>query len=124
MKNKRIRNAMLINLGFLTAALFLALLVKLGISLPCIFYQITGLQCPGCGNTRAAMALLRLDFAAAFEYNLLFPIEFGYIAYMYLSALVHYIRTGKFSYQAPYYYYIDIPVLVIVVAWGIVRNFL
>ena len=89
MKNKRIRNAMLINLGFLTAALFLALLVKLGISLPCIFYQITGLQCPGCGNTRAAMALLRLDFAAAFEYNLLFPIEFGYIAYMYLSALVH-----------------------------------
>ncbi len=123
MKNKRIRNAIFINLGFLAAIGLLVLLVKLGITIPCLFYQITGFQCPGCGNTRAAMALLRLDFAGAFGYNQLFPLEFGYLAYIYLCALIHYIRFGRFSYQGKHYF-IDIIVMVIVVAWGIIRNFI
>ena len=29
----------------------------------------TGLDCPSCGVTRMCLALLRLDFAAAFRYN-------------------------------------------------------
>ena len=36
---------------------------------PCLFHRVTGLNCPGCGGTRAISAMLRLDFAAAFWYN-------------------------------------------------------
>ncbi|MDR3552125.1 MAG: DUF2752 domain-containing protein [Clostridia bacterium] len=36
---------------------------------PCIFRSITGLDCPGCGMTRAFYCLLHLDFAQAFRYN-------------------------------------------------------
>lgn len=40
----------------------------------CIWKQITGIPCPGCGLTRAVMHLLNLDFAAAIRQNLLvFP---------------------------------------------------
>lgn len=36
---------------------------------PCLFHRVTGLNCPGCGGTRALSAMLRLDFATAFWYN-------------------------------------------------------
>lgn len=33
----------------------------------CIFKGLTGIPCPGCGTTRAAVALARLEFADAFS---------------------------------------------------------
>ncbi|WP_209972330.1 DUF2752 domain-containing protein [Paenibacillus eucommiae] len=39
------------------------------IAIPCVFHEVTGLYCPGCGITRAALSLLRLDFVQAFRYN-------------------------------------------------------
>jgi len=36
---------------------------------PCVFRVFTGIPCPGCGLTRAGMALLRLDFHLAFFYH-------------------------------------------------------
>ena len=37
--------------------------------IPCLFNELTGLECPGCGVSHMAMALFRLDFREAFEYN-------------------------------------------------------
>lgn len=37
----------------------------------CVFYELTGRYCPGCGSGRAARALLRGDLAAAFGHNAL-----------------------------------------------------
>ncbi len=36
---------------------------------PCMFHQLTGLQCPGCGATRAVFHLLHGDLAGAFRLN-------------------------------------------------------
>jgi hypothetical protein len=36
---------------------------------PCIFHAMTGLQCPGCGTTRALHHLLHGDVAGAFHLN-------------------------------------------------------
>lgn len=35
----------------------------------CVFLDFLGFPCPGCGMTRAALALLRLDVAAAWGYH-------------------------------------------------------
>ena len=37
--------------------------------IPCIFYLLTGYQCPGCGVTRMANALIHMDLKGAFAYN-------------------------------------------------------
>ncbi len=39
--------------------------------LPCVFYEVTGLYCPGCGMTRATNAILHFKFLEAIGYNLL-----------------------------------------------------
>jgi hypothetical protein len=36
---------------------------------PCPFHSMTGFDCPGCGATRAVIALARGDVAAAFGHN-------------------------------------------------------
>ena len=38
----------------------------------CIFRNITGFPCPGCGLTRAGRHLLHFDFQKSFEYHPLF----------------------------------------------------
>lgn len=46
------------------------LLKKLtGHSVPCVFYSLTGLKCPGCGITHMMLALLALDWKAAYAAN-------------------------------------------------------
>ena len=49
-------------------ALFVAWLVLYLLDIGCVFRLMTGIPCPGCGMTRAWLAALRLDFAAAFAF--------------------------------------------------------
>lgn len=60
-------------------ALFVVWLALYLLDIGCVFRLLTGIPCPGCGMTRAWLAALRLDFAAAFAYHPLFwavPIAF------------------------------------------------
>lgn len=41
-------------------------------SLPCVLYALTGFPCPGCGMSRAWLAVLRLDLITAFRYHPMF----------------------------------------------------
>ena len=50
----------------------------------CIFLKLTGVICPGCGMTRAVIALCKLDFKCAFSYHplvLLLPLIFIYFLF-------------------------------------------
>ena len=38
---------------------------------PCVFHKVTGLYCPGCGNTRALSALLHGRLGESLRNNLL-----------------------------------------------------
>ena len=68
---------------------------RTGLSVPCPLHTVTGLQCPGCGVTRMCLALLRLDFSAAWRANpgllLLFPLIFG----LFIEMAVSYVKTGR-----------------------------
>lgn len=66
-----------------------------GLSIPCPFHAVTGLWCPGCGVSRMCLALLRLDFAAAWRANplllLLLPVLVGLL----LRLAYGYVASGQ-----------------------------
>ena len=64
------------------------ILYTFGNPLICVFYQLTGLYCPGCGSGRASVALLHLDFAAALGYNLLYVLLLPFIVYYLLKQYI------------------------------------
>ncbi len=123
-EKKRLIKAIAVTLALIIIAVSAGLLTGyFGIRIPCIFNVITGLNCPGCGNTRAVLALLRLDFKAAFSVNAMFPVEFGYLLYLYIFLCFNYIKKGKPSFNSPSSFrWVDITVLMLILIWSIVRN--
>ena len=117
----RLVRIVLLSVGIVAAAAIFVLLAKAGIGIGCPFHKLTGLQCPGCGNSRAVLSLLRLDFATAFRYNMMFLPELLYLLWVYSLASFRYIKEGRFSYKPPFIA-LDITLLVLIVLWGVVRN--
>ncbi|SDT81172.1 DUF2752 domain-containing protein [Actinoplanes derwentensis] len=60
------------------AAVWPALVDHTGAALPCPLRTVTGIPCPGCGLTTAAVALVRGEFGAAIHAN---PLIFGLAAF-------------------------------------------
>lgn len=74
-RKKQWRRLLLYLLLMLLAGAYLILCLN-GRGLPCLFYENFGIRCPSCGASRAGIALLRLDFAAAGQYNPMFAFAF------------------------------------------------
>jgi hypothetical protein len=57
----------------------------------CLFHALTGLQCPGCGATRAFYQILHLHFREALHYNALFtvlaPLTLLWFVFWYYSVM-------------------------------------
>jgi hypothetical protein len=61
--------------GVFFAALDLDLLAYPGFGIPCLFHAITGIECPGCGMTRALVLIGQLQWETALHMNpLVFPL--------------------------------------------------
>ena len=86
----------------------------LGISIPCIFREITGLYCPGCGMTRASLALLDGDIYQSFRYNMLIFIILPLLILFYVLE-----KRGKEKYSQ----LLMGGMLFITVLFGVLRNF-
>ena len=68
----KIVGRLLLGLGAPAAITFVCLGVYSGrLSVPCAFYETTGLYCPGCGSGRAIYALLHGRIREAFFDNVL-----------------------------------------------------
>lgn len=61
----------------------------------CPFKLIFGVDCPGCGMTRAFISALKLDFKAAFRYHPLFWLFGIETAYVLLINIAPRIRRNK-----------------------------
>ena len=82
----------------------------------CVFHTLTGLDCPGCGSTRALHALLHGRVGEAFRYNPILFAGFGVFG-LALPSLARGERPR----------FLDRPwfgwsVIVVMLAWWVVRN--
>lgn len=58
-----------INIGLIIGMLYAVFIKITGISIPCLFREITGLKCPGCGITTFFMNMFRGDIKTAISAN-------------------------------------------------------
>ena len=93
-----------------------------GFGIPCMTYEITGYQCCGCGLTRAAGALVRLDFVGAFRHNAAWPLYIGYGIWAVVAMAVPYIKYGR-SIDLPKPLWINFVCIGLILSYGVVRNF-
>jgi len=54
----------------------------------CIYKNITGRDCYGCGITRAVLSVLHFDFEKAFNYNRLIIIVFPLLIYIWIKTII------------------------------------
>jgi len=96
---------------------------KYGIGFPCMSNKIFGINCPGCGMTRAAVAMMQLNFIEAINYNafsiILLPILFiGAISMIWESIF----KKPTFVYKIPVAFWVILFSTFII--YGVVRNFI
>ena len=89
--------------------------------IPCLFHRVTGLYCPGCGVSRMCLALLRLDFAAAWRANpvLLMLLPVGMVLAVRIAG--QYIKTGN-ALPTALQERVLIGMVILLVLFGILRN--
>ena len=69
-KRQRLYRLLLISAVLLAIGCLYALICHvIGFGIPCVFYTVTGLQCPGCGISRMFICLLQGDLKGAWSYN-------------------------------------------------------
>lgn len=121
---KRLLRIALIGGGLLALAVGYGVFYNLtGYGIPCMLHQTTGLDCPGCGLTRAIAAVVWLDLAAAFGFNALWPLYAAYCLWCGTAMAAAYVKRGEVGYL-PGKTWMHAVILSAVVAYGILRNFL
>lgn len=93
-----------------------------GLYIPCVFREITGYKCPGCGITHLLFDLVNLRFKEAFLDN---PLVFIYLPFIiayfiYITYLYIVDKKDKILVKIPKF--LKISVLVITILYGVVRN--
>lgn len=86
----------------------------------CTFHKLTGLNCPGCGATRALYALLHGNFPLALKDNALFILSLAGLASRGAwFAAIHFLRKPAGSFLPPAILW---GFLVVVLVFTVVRN--
>ncbi len=121
-KLKRIRRvAFIATLFIVIGIIYVAVVSFLKFGIPCVFYELTGLKCPGCGITRAIISMLHFRIYDAMTYNALAFLIIAYILFIFINTSWVYIKSGIYHLSAGKEY-ISVIFLILLVAWGIVRN--
>jgi nitrate reductase gamma subunit len=109
-------------LFFVIALILYSVLFRFGIVIPCVFHELTGLYCPGCGVTRMMFSLLKLDFYQAFRYNNLVFLSIPLILFYFCDFIIK-----RFHNKSNYLYQkisdkVWIILLIITLLFGVLRN--
>ena len=100
---------------------YLFIFQKIGIGIPCVFYELTGYQCPGCGMTHAMSEIWKGNFYGAWEYNALSVTALPIICIYYFYHSV----KGEQGRDKEFYvweYIFLIALFIVVLLYGFFRN--
>ena len=103
-------------------ALYLYFMGPGNIPLICVFHEVTGLYCPGCGAGRACYSILHGQFLEAFCYNPLMTVLLPLIGLYIAARMVDWVVTGGNHIDRKINVKFLTWVLVIVVVYGVLRN--
>ncbi len=101
--------------------LYLLFNMVTGIGFICIFHELTGLYCPGCGVTRMLNSMLKLDFYQAYRFNpLLFFLSF-FALFLFIDYIISIIFKRKSIYGkiSSIFWY---SLIVVLLLFGFLRN--
>ena len=102
------------------ALAYLVFVLLTGYGIPCLFSEITGLECVGCGISRMLLALLRFDFVSAFHYNAFLFITGPFLLAYLVASEVNYVRHGtRRMGKWDIFLYVE---LILAIAYGVLRN--
>ncbi|MGW7686509.1 DUF2752 domain-containing protein [Kribbella sp. NPDC054772] len=100
-----------------------------GLGIPCILHATTGLNCPLCGSTRMAAALLRGDLVTAWHFNpvilVLGPlvgVALGYQVLAWALESLRLVRLPRLSMSPRVADWVLKGVLVLLAVYGVARN--
>lgn len=105
----------------MTAGYLLLQQKKLLSPIPCVFLELTHLYCPGCGGTRAVIALLHGNILQSLRFNPAVFLGIIVIIYYEVCAIITIIKNNGRCYYNKY----GIPLyvyLVIIVIFAVVRD--
>lgn len=103
-------------------ALYLYFMGPGNIPLICVFHEVTGLYCPGCGAGRACYSILHGQFLEAFCYNPLMTVLLPLLGLYIAARMVDWVVTGGNHIDRKINVKFLTWVLVIVVVYGVLRN--
>jgi len=63
----------------------------------CLFKNLFGIECYGCGITKAIIASVQLDFIRAFNYNKLIVVVMPLILYLWVKEIIKSVKVLKNS---------------------------
>jgi len=92
----RTRGDRAVRAGLFVAGLGGLFLLLVSAQVPCAFAHIFHLPCPGCGSTRAMLALASGDLHALLRYNPLAPFMSALLLVLVVQALASLLATGTF----------------------------
>lgn len=117
---KRVAVGVGVPLGGIAVVLVCVLLQK---TPPCLFYELTGLYCVGCGTGRAMLAIFRGELYAAFRFQPLIMLLVPALGYYCLKEYVAYVfGRDVLPFPTVKSRALGIALLVLLVAYWVLRN--
>jgi len=85
----------------------------------CVFHELTGLYCPGCGAARAFHALVHGEFLKALDFNPLLVISLPVVITMVILEIVGWFRNRRYGI---FHMWQAVALVALIVVYTVLRN--
>ena len=123
-KNYPLKIRLSVGIGVPLVAIFIAFIFfYVGKTPPCIFFELTGIYCAGCGVGRAFLALLHGDILAALRFNMLAIVLLPLVAYYLLKVYISFVfQRDVLPVPKIHARWVGIVLLAVILAFWVFRN--